>query len=346
MAAAALIFREALEVWLGVTIVLSIAGGTAREYTRPLLLAIGAAFLLGGAIGAGAGVFGAGLGVKAKAIFQASLMGLGALLMVRAVLTDPPYVRLERRLAELPAGSRVSVVRVVLSMLVSITVLTSVLLYDCIAGAWGAADLLGGVLGTAMGVFVGLLGAVAMLLVERLEPRAWRALVGVMAFVFLGYLVAFDLDAFPKAGLIPSPHVGPDRGVSAIATVLGISSVVLLARFALRRGQIRPGPFLALINPLFIGFAAYFAMNALQQLALWRVITFPEEGSWGVLVVATVLLGVAFLRGHAHLPPLETAYPLATGMEKLTRLQRVRLRWAVVRERRHASLPGEERAGG
>jgi hypothetical protein len=323
-------------------VVLSFVGGTSQQHVRPLLVAIGAAFLLGAAIGVGAGLFGASLGVKPKAIFQASVMGLGALLMVWAVLTKPPYVRLERRLAARSRGGRVSIAPVVFGTLFPVTILTAVLLYGCAVGAWGAADLFGGVLGSAMGVVVGILGAAA--LIERLEPRTWRALIGVMLFVFFGYLVAFEAGAFPHAGLIPSPHVGPDRGVSPIATVLGITSVVLLARLALRRGELQPRPFLALINPLFIGFAAYFVLNAIQQLALWHVITFPEEASWGVLVVATILLGVGFLRSRTASPDSEWVHPLVSHIEGLAGVQWVRRRWAQAPGRGPAPRRGEESA--
>jgi hypothetical protein len=345
MTAAALTFREVLEVWLVVGVVLSFAGGGARQHAPALIAAIGASCLLGAAIGAVAGVYGASLDTKAKDIFQVSVMGFGALLLVWAVLTKPPYDRLERRLADLPEGSRVSVARVVFRTLLPITILTSTLLYGCAVGAWGAADLLGGDLGTAMGVVVGLLGVAAILSFARLEPRRWRLLVAVMVFVFFGYLAAYDAGALPHAGLIPSPRISPDRSVSSIMVVLGVVSIVLIVSFAVRRGQFRPRPFLDLINPLFIGVAAYFVTNGFGQLDLWHVIKFPEEASAGVLVVAMVLLGVAFLRSNAVLPPLESVHPLA-AVEQLTRLQRLRLRWALARGRGPTPRPGEERAGG
>lgn len=81
MAAAALTFREALEISLVVTVVLLCLGGSAREHVRPVLAAIGAAFLLGATLGAGAGRFSVSLGVKANAVFQASMMVLGVMLM-------------------------------------------------------------------------------------------------------------------------------------------------------------------------------------------------------------------------------------------------------------------------
>jgi hypothetical protein len=105
-----------------------------------------------------------------------------------------------------------------------------------------------GVFGTSLGVnakailrasMVGL-GAAAIVLIERLERRTWGALIGVMLFVFFGYLVAFEAGALPQNGLIPSPPAGPDRGVNPIATVLGITTIVLIARFAIRRGQFQP----------------------------------------------------------------------------------------------------------
>jgi hypothetical protein len=189
-------------------IVLSFVSGRVRQYVRPLLVGIGANFPLGAAIGAGAGVFGASLDMDEKAIYQPSMMGLGALLMVRAMLTKPPYVRLERRLAARPGGSRGSVAPVVFSTLV-----------------------------------VGLLGAAAIALSGRLEARRWRQLVGLMVFVFFGYLVALEAGALPQAWLVRSPHAGPDRGVSAIATLVGgITSIVLIARFAIRRGHYQPRP--------------------------------------------------------------------------------------------------------
>ncbi|MGN6167365.1 MAG: FTR1 family protein [Solirubrobacteraceae bacterium] len=345
MVAAALTFREALEVWLVVAVLLSFVGGSAREHVRPLIIALGAAFLLGSAIGAAAGVFGASLDTKAKAIFQASMMGLGALLMTWAVLTKPPYVRLERRLATRADGDPLSVASDLFRALIPITILTSVLLYGCAAGAWGAADLFGGVLGSAMGVVVGLLGAAALVSFERLEPRTWRVLIYAMLFVFFAYLVVFEAGALPQAGLIPSrPHVGPDRGVSPIATVFGIVSVVLIVRLALRRGELQPRLFLALVNPLFIGLAAYFVVNAIQTLALWDVITFPEEASWGVLVVATILLGVGFLRDRTHVRDSEWVHPLVSRIEGLASVQRVRRRWPVVRGRRPTPLSGDESA--
>jgi hypothetical protein len=346
MAAAALTFREALEVWLVVTAVLSFAGGGARQHRRSLLVAIVGAFLLGAAIGSGAGVFGASLGTKPKAIFQASMMGAGALLMVLAVLAKPPYVRLERRLRELPPASRVRVAPLVLSGLLPIAILTSVLLYDSAVGTWGAADLLGGILGTSMGVFVGLLGAAAILFFDRMPRRAWRALVGLMLFVFLGYVVAYDLDAFPSAGLIETPHVSPDRGVSSIATVLGIASVVLLVRLALGRGEFKPRPFLALINPLFIGVSAYWVNTALQQLVQWHVIAFPEGANWGILAAATVLLGVGFLRSRNVLPDSEWEHPLVSRVARFPSVKRAERRWALVRGRESPVFRGDDSPGG
>jgi hypothetical protein len=194
-----------------------------------------------------------------------------------------------------------------------------------------------------MGVVVGLLGAAALVSFERPEPRTWRALIYAMLFVFFAYLVVFEAGALPHAGLIPSrPHVGPDRGVSLIATVLGITSVVLIVRLALRRGELKPRPFLALVNPLFIGIAAYFAVNAIETLALWDVITFPEEVSWGVLVVATILLGVGFLRSRTALPDSEWVHPLVSQIEGLASARRARRQRPLVGERRPAPLPGDE----
>lgn len=243
MAAAALTFREALEVWLVITAVRSFVGGSAREHLRPVLVAIGAAFLLGATLRVGAGVFGASFGVKAKPVLPRAMMVLGALLTGWAMLIKPPYGRLERRPAVRPDGGCVSVAPVVFR-LISITIFMSVLLYGCEVGTWWGAALFGGVRGTTTGVVVGLLGTAAIVLFERLAPRTRRAPIGML--VFFRYLVAVDARALPQGALISSPHLGPDRSVSPIATVLGIASAGLIARLALRRVELQPRPSLVL----------------------------------------------------------------------------------------------------
>jgi hypothetical protein len=147
MVAAAVTFRESLEVWLVVGVVLSFVGLHARQHVRPLLVAIVANFLLGAAIGAGASLFDASLETTARAISQGSMIGVGALLMVSAVFTRPACARLARRLVARPGGSRVSVAPVVYSTLFPVTILAAVLRYGC---ALGSADLFERVIGTAM----------------------------------------------------------------------------------------------------------------------------------------------------------------------------------------------------